>query len=104
VLIVWFGPADFPDPVGRPLVVAFGAALLAVGALLLRLSETIELRTLAAANAATAAAAIAWRLAAEGFSSAGSALTIGTAAALSALAVAQVSAIRPAARRSNGAG
>jgi hypothetical protein len=99
VLIVWFGPADFPDPVGRPLVIAFGVALLAVGALLWHLADVLDLRTLATANAATAAAAIAWLVAADGFSSAGSALTIATAAALAALAGLQLSAAGPARSR-----
>jgi hypothetical protein len=89
-LIVRFGAGDFPGPVGRPLVAAFGVALLVVGAVLWRLAGTIDLRALAAANAVTAAAAIVWRVAAEGFSNAGSALTIATAAALALLAAAQL--------------
>jgi hypothetical protein len=75
--------------VGTPLIVAFGAALLAVGAVLWRLAETIDLRTLALANLGTAAAAIAWRVAASGFSDAGAALTIATAATLVLLAAGQ---------------
>lgn len=86
----WLGPSDFPDPVGRPLLVAFGVALLGVGALLWRLADRLDLRTLAAANAATAAAAVAWRAAATGFSTPGSAVTIATAAGLAALAFLQL--------------
>ena len=86
----WLGPSDFPDPVGRPLIVAVGAALIGVGALLWLLAGTIDLRILAAANLATAALAIAWSLAAEGFSPAGTALTTAAAAALALLAAAQL--------------
>jgi hypothetical protein len=101
----WLGPADFPDPVGRPVILAFGLALLAVGALLWRLAGSIDLRTLAAANAATAAAAVAWRVAAAGFSTTGSVLAVATAAALAALAFAQEGARRPGglARKERGA-
>ena len=87
----WLGPGDFPDPVGTPVIVAFGVALLGLGALLWRLADAIDLRTLAAANAVTAAAALAWRLAANGFSPAGTALTLATAAALAFLAAAEFS-------------
>jgi hypothetical protein len=86
----WLGPHDFPEPVGRPLIVAFGAALVGVGVVLWRLAGTIDLRTLAAANLATAALAAAWCLAATGFSQTGVALTGATAAALTLLAVAQL--------------
>jgi hypothetical protein len=88
------GPSDFPDPVGRPLIVTFGVALLVVGILLWRLADTIDLYTLALANLGTAAAAVAWRVAASGFSTAGSALVVATAAALALLASAQLSARR----------
>ena len=71
-------------------MVAFGVALLAVGALLWRLAETIDLRALAAANLVTAALAAAWCVAATGFSQAGAALTTVTAAALTLLAAAQL--------------
>jgi hypothetical protein len=86
----WLGPADFPDPVGTPLIIAFGVSLLGVGALLWRLADTIDLRALGAANATTAAA-LAWCLAAGGFSAAGRGVTIATAAALAILAAAQFS-------------
>lgn len=86
----WLGPADFPDPVGKPLIIAFGVALIGVGVLLWRLAGTIDLRTLATANLATAALAIAWCLAATGFSPAGTALTAVTAAALALLATVQL--------------
>jgi len=90
----WLGAADFPAPVGTPMIVVFGCALLAIGGVLWRLaSEPVAsglLHTLATANAATAVAAIAWRLMAAGFSSAGSALTLATAVALVALAAVQL--------------
>jgi hypothetical protein len=86
----WLGPSDFPDPVGKPLLVAFGVALVGVGLLLWRVAGTIDLRTLATANLATAALAVAWCLAANGFSPAGTALTTTTAAALVLLAAAQL--------------
>ena len=90
----FLGADDFPSPVGATLIGAFGAALLAVAAMLWRLGgrpvEARLLRTLAAANLATAAAAVAWLLAASGFSSAGAALTLATAACLAALGVAQL--------------
>ena len=88
------GAGDFPSPVGASLVAVFGIALLPIGALLWRLSlgpvPAGLLRTLAAANLATGTAALAWRLAAAGFSTTGSALTIATAAALALLAAAQL--------------
>jgi hypothetical protein len=94
----WLGAGDFPDPVGTPVIVAFGCALLVVGAVLWRLaSNPIAsglLRALATANLATAAAAIVWRLVAEGFSRTGSALTLATAVALAGLAAAQLRALR----------
>lgn len=86
----WVGAADFPDPVGRPLLIVFGVALIGVGIVLWLLSGTIDLRTLATANLVTAALAVAWCLAATGFSPAGAALTATTAAALTLLATGQV--------------
>jgi hypothetical protein len=86
----WLGPSDFPGPVGRPVIVAFGVALLGVGIVLWRLAETVDLRTLAAANTVTAVAALVWCLVASGFSVAGVALTIATAAALALLAAVQL--------------
>ena len=50
------------------------------------------LRMLAAANGGTAMLALVWVVAASGFSTAGSALTFTTAAALTVLAAAQLSA------------
>ena len=92
------GPDDFPAPVGNVLVLVFGCALLPVGALLWRLSlrpvPPRLLRALAIANLATAAAALTWYLAASGFSTAGTALTITTAAALTLLAAAQLRAAK----------
>jgi len=88
------GSGDFPSPVGTVLVLLFGCALLPVGALLWRLARGPVpgrlLRTLATANVATVAAVLFWYLALDGFSSAGSALAIATAAALALLAAAQL--------------
>ena len=86
----WLGSADFPDPVGKPVIIAFGVALIGVGFVLWRLAGTIDLRTLAAANLVTAALATVWWLVATGFSAAGTALTAATAAALALLASAQL--------------
>jgi hypothetical protein len=92
----WLGPGDFPAPVGTPVIVGAGCALLIVAALLWQLASAPVaprlLRILATANLATAAAALAWRLVATGFSTAGSALTLATASALAVLAAAQLSA------------
>jgi len=92
----WLTPDDFPAPVGTPVIVAVGCALLGVGVVLWRLARAAVasplLRALATANLATAAAACAWRLLAAGFSTAGSALTLATASALVILAAAQLSA------------
>ena len=95
------GKSDFPSPVGTVLVLLFGCALLPVAALLWRLAlGSIPgglLRTLASANLVTAAAVLAWYLAASGFSSAGSALAIATVAGLAVLALAQLRAATAAA-------
>jgi hypothetical protein len=72
------------------LLIAFGIALVGVGVALWLLAATIDLRTLAAANLGTAALAVAWCLAASGFSQAGAALTTATAAVLTLLAAAQL--------------
>jgi hypothetical protein len=91
-----FGAGDFPAPVGTVLVAVAGCALLPVGALLWRLARGPVpprlILQLAGANLATGAAALAWRLAATGFSATGSALILSVAAALALLAVAQLSA------------
>ncbi len=86
----WLGPGDFPNPVGTPLIVGLGVVLIAVGAVLWRLAGTIDLRALAAANLTTAVIAVVWLLAAKGFSTAGTAVTTATSAALALLAFAQV--------------
>jgi hypothetical protein len=65
-------------------------ALLAVGAVLWRLAETIDLRALAGANLATAGLALAWYLAASGFSAAGASVTLTTVVALVLLGIAQL--------------
>jgi hypothetical protein len=92
------GSGDFPSPVGTVLVLVLGFVLLPLGALLWRLSvgrvQSRLLQQLGLANLATAAATVAWRLAAAGFSTAGSTLTISVAAGLAVLAGAQLRATR----------
>jgi uncharacterized membrane protein len=94
----WLNGDDFPAPVGTALIVVVGVALLAIGAGLWRLGNGDVprqlLRTLAIANSVTAVAAIVWRVAADGFSSAGSAVLLLTAGALLALASLQAGTAR----------
>jgi hypothetical protein len=78
---------DFPHPVGVSLIVLAGVVL-ALAAVVIS-SGRIALAVLAAGNAATAAGAVIWLLAADGFSAAGGWLVAATAAMLSALAGAQ---------------
>ena len=87
-----FGPADFPHPVGRVVVVVVAVVLLVAAGVLWR--GRIALRDLAAANLATAAAAAVWLAAADGFSSAGKAIVAVTAAGLAGLATAQIATLR----------
>ena len=98
----WLDGGDFPTPVGKTVLVVVGVALIAVGSLLWRLAGGAVpiqlLRSLALGNTVTAAAAIVWRLAAEGFSDTGSAIVLVTAGALLALAAGQLSAIPRAGR------
>jgi hypothetical protein len=91
----WLDSGDFPAPIGTPVIVAVGIPLVLVGIVLWRVAVTPQLlRVLACANAATAAAALVWWLAASGFSTAGSAITLATAAALTLLAALQLLAQR----------
>jgi hypothetical protein len=94
---------DFPAPVGTVVIVVVGVALIALGAVLWQLTGGAVppqlLRNLAVGNSVTAVAAIVWRLAAEGFSDAGSAIVLATAGALLALAAVQFSAATPRAGR-----
>ena len=79
--------ADFPAPVGTPLIVAVGLLLVLVGLVLWRSAITARsLQILAAANATTAPAALVWWLATPGFSTAGALIVLSTAAALALLA------------------
>jgi hypothetical protein len=85
------GSADFPEPVGTPVVAGAGGVLLLAGIVLWRAPVTPGLlRGLAAANLVTAAMAVAWLAAARGFSTSGLCLLTGTAAVLVALASAQL--------------
>ena len=90
----WLDGGDFPTPVGATVIVLAGVALVGVGAVLWRLATGAIppqlLLNLAIANSLTAALAIVWRLAADGFSGAGSSLVLATVAALVALAAAQL--------------
>ena len=81
VLLVGFGASDFPRPVGRVVVLAVGAALVVFGVILWR--APVDLRTLAAGNLVTGAAAVVWLAAATHFSAAGAALVAAAAAASS---------------------
>jgi asparagine N-glycosylation enzyme membrane subunit Stt3 len=87
---------DFPEPVGTTVIVVVGVALIVLGVVLSWLAggdvPPQLLRNLALGNSVTAVAAIVWRLAAEGFSDAGSAIVLTTAGALLVLAALQVSA------------
>jgi len=87
--------ADFPAPVGTPLIAVLGCALVAVGLILWLLARRPVparlLRALAGANLATAVAAVAWVLLAPGFSTGGAALTLAVAVCLAALATVQFS-------------
>jgi len=80
------------------LVLAFGCALLPVGAPLWRISNGPPsaplLRTLATANLATAAVLLAWFIAAAGFPRAGTAIALATAACLVVLGALQLAAGR----------
>jgi len=86
------GGIAFPHPVGRAVAAIVGTLLVAVGALLWRVR--IGLAPLAAANLATASAAVAWLAAATGFSTSAAALTGAAVAGLVALAAAELALIR----------
>jgi hypothetical protein len=94
---------DFPAPVGTTVIVVVGVALIALGVVLWWLAggdvPPQLLRNLALGNSVTALAAIVWRLLAEGFSDAGSAIVVATAGALLVLAALQFSAATPRAGR-----
>jgi hypothetical protein len=84
-------------------IVVVGVALIALGAALWWLASGAVppqlLRNLAICNSVTALAGIVWRLAAEGFSDAGSAIVLATAGALLALGAVQFSVVTPRAGR-----
>jgi len=81
---------DFPHPVGVVLIVLV-AVVLALAAVAIW-SGRVALGPLAAGNAVTAVVAVIWLVAAGGFSTAGAWIVGGTAAALAALALAQLAA------------
>jgi hypothetical protein len=87
-----FGATDFPHPVGRVVAIVVGALLVFLGVVLWR--APVGLRELAAGNAITAVAAVAWLAAASGFSLAGSTLVAAAAGALFVLAAVQVATLR----------
>ena len=85
--------ADFPHPVGRPLVVATGVVLLPLALVIWRLSPTREtLRALALGNMLTALLGAVWLALASGFSARGAAVTGAAVAILAGLALAQAGA------------
>ena len=88
------GPGDFPHPVGTTAIVAVGLALVGLAALLWRAAARAVpaslLLVLAGGNLATALVTVVWLLAADGFSSAGSAVILATTVALACLAAVQL--------------
>jgi hypothetical protein len=84
---------DFPHPVGRPLLIAAGLALLPVAVYLWRADEG-SLRVLATGNAVTALLGLVWLGSASGFSPAGAAIAGAATAVLAFLAILQVAASR----------
>jgi hypothetical protein len=84
--------SDFPRPVGTAVLLLAGGVLLALCVLIW--SGRIPLRALAAGNAVSALAGLAWLLLADGWSTAGAVVVGGTAAALACLAAAQAAALR----------
>ena len=85
--------ADFPHPVGRPLVVATGVVLLSLALVIWRLPPTREtLRALALGNMLTALLGTVWLALASGFSAQGAAVTGAAVAILAGLALAQAGA------------
>jgi hypothetical protein len=85
--------ADFPHPVGGPLVVAAGVVLLPLALIIWRLPPAPEtLRALALGNVAAALLGAIWLALASGFSAQGAAVTAATVAILACLAFAQAGA------------
>jgi hypothetical protein len=84
------GADDFPDPVGSAVVAVAGCLLLGIAAFLWR--GGVALRTLAAANAVTAAAGLVWFVAADDFSAAGTLVVVVAVVGLTLLAAAQIAA------------
>jgi hypothetical protein len=84
--------SDFPRPVGTAVLVAVGALLLLLAAVLW--SGRVGTKALAVGNALTAALAIAWLATVSGFSAAGVALVAITVAGLAGLAAAQAATLR----------
>jgi xanthine/uracil permease len=89
---------DFPSHVNGIVVALVGLALVPVAVVLWRLAgaprvASRTLRLIATANAATALLAVVWLFAAEGFSSAGTAVVAAIVAALATLAAMQFTAM-----------
>jgi hypothetical protein len=85
--------ADFPHPVGSPLIVATGVVLLPLALVIWRLPRAPEtLRALALGNLATALLGAVWLALASGFSAQGAAVTGAVVAILACLALAQAGA------------
>ena len=85
--------ADFPHPVGRPLIVATGVVLLPLALVIWRLPPAPEtLRALALVNMLTALLGALWLVLASGFSAQGAAVTGAAVVILACLALAQAGA------------
>lgn len=82
--------ADFPQPVGRPLVVAVGIVLFPLALVIWRLPPAREtLRALALGNMLTALLGAVWLALASGFSVQGAAVTGAAVAIFACLALVQ---------------
>jgi hypothetical protein len=86
------GGSDFPWPVGATVLLAVGALLLLLGAVLW--TGRVGTKALAAGNALTAAVAIAWLTAVSGFSATGVFLVGVAVAGLACLAAVQAATLR----------
>jgi hypothetical protein len=81
------GSADFPSPVGTAVIAVVGGLLLALAFVLWR--GGVSISALALGNTVAVAAAVAWLLAASGFSTTGAALVASAVGGLLVLALVQ---------------
>jgi hypothetical protein len=84
--------SDFPRPVGTPVLLIAGWALLTLGGLIW--SGRVGVRALALGNAVSALAGLVWLLGADGWSAAGTVVIGVTVAVLAVLAAAQAATLR----------